>query len=654
LRGIGKLTKEPYVIKSELNEWLRFDKPGHYRLYVVSPRVGRKKTPTDHFSNQSFPVVSNIIDIEILPVNQNWAKQKLNEAITALSKPDTDHRAVCRTLRFLGTIAAVTEMRKRLGSDDLSCQFECQFGLISSPHRDFVIRDMESALTSPDQPVTSNYLRTLALLEFVRQTPPPPPAPPQGNEEQIKDYQTLMQRRQSSYNELLMNYLRQLVTAIPQKQKRARAKSLETLLDYRSEIKTDDFAQWSTLLASMPDLFSLLPLDAQTRLLSYQWKPIASASMVPVLRGILKAPDNQRESYQQRELRSIALRRLFESAPDEGRRLILDEIRRPKPRVNQTVLRSLPDETLPELDNVLAANLEESVGKGSGDTDVITELIERYATAAIFPRVRAVYETAGAGHWACRPQDALLAYLLRVDPAFGGEQLNKALAARGKDFTRCYASALGSVAKLHMSTEVEEAATAALEDEDPEVVSQAADVLGRFGSADAEKLLWRRLERWHEATQSRSEEMTNQNAGIPAFGASESSGQAMIEQALRVALLGGQAWFLDPEKLNHLRGLCLTDQCRRDVDSAARSSNDISIWLSPFDDETYLRITVGQYQPQSIELLKQKLLQFPKGTLFKFSASFNQNNEAKATKLFEEVKSYLEDHGMKLQRVTGQ
>jgi hypothetical protein len=39
------LEEKPYLIVRELNEYLRFDKPGKYRLYVVSQRVGRE--PTD-------------------------------------------------------------------------------------------------------------------------------------------------------------------------------------------------------------------------------------------------------------------------------------------------------------------------------------------------------------------------------------------------------------------------------------------------------------------------------------------------------------------------------------------------------------------------------------------------------------------------------
>ena len=461
LRGMPELSNKPEVVTAELNEWMRFDQAGHYRLYVVSGRVGRKLNADDLFGNHSSAVVSNMVEFDILPGDDKWENQKLNEAIVALGKKDADHRAACRNLRFLGTMAAASEMVKRFRGDDHSCDFEYDFGLISSPHRDFVIRAMERALNSPQQPVTSSFVRTLAILAFATQATAIPPYP-QGNDEQIKQWQAQMEERRHSHQQVVLNYLRQLVSVIAQKQEDARATSLQTLLDFQASLTPADLAQSQNLLATMPDVFGHLPLDAKIRLLSYQWKPIASAAMLPVLREIFNQADKT-DTYQQRELRSIALRRLYELSAEEGRRLIIDEIRRPKPRVNQNVLRSLPDETLPELDDVLAANLEETrQANGSGDAEAIIDLIERYATAGVLSRVQTIYESPGVGHWACRPQASLLAYILRVDMPTGGELLGKALSARGKDFSRCYASTLTDVARLRSSAAVEDAAKTSL------------------------------------------------------------------------------------------------------------------------------------------------------------------------------------------------
>jgi hypothetical protein len=647
LRGIPDLTDKPYLITEELNEWRRIDRPGHYRLYVVTSRVGRKGGRGVFLANSDSHAVSNVIEFDVVPADKKWASQKLNESVTALSKVGGDRNSACRALRFLGTAAAVTEMRKRFRGDDRKCEWEYKFGLIGSPHRNLVIREMENAISLPEQPVTSHFISTLALLEFIKRAPARPPYPENDSEEQFKQWQTQNNRRRSLYDELRLNYLRQLVIAIPQKQRQARATSLQTLLDFRSELNSREVTQWSSLLASLPEVFSLLPQDDQSRLLQYQWKPIASPAMLPVLRRILKysyktpnkvSPDDLFDGFDQENLRSIALKRIFELAPGEGRTLILEELRRPKLRVNEDVLMSLPDEVLPELNIVLLSKLEE-LRRSGGYTEDISELIERYATDEILSGVRAVYEGREVGKWDCRSQAALLAYLGRVAPSLSGEYLSKALAARAKGWPRCFTEVLKNVAKLHMSPELEDVATAALDDDDAQVVSQAAGVLAEYGSADAEKALWRRFEKLHTTMESRGEE--------PVEGSDEED----IEKALGEALTKGQAWLSDPDKLKQVRELCFTDKCRAEVDSLI-TGWDPQIYVAfTWADEGPSRIGVAHYRIKSLDSLKEKLLQFPKGSVFKLKTD---GDEAKAEEVFQQIKSYLEENGMKLKRVLEQ
>ena len=630
LHGIGEITNKPQLITAELNEWMRFDKPGRYRLYVVSHRVGKMKKGGDPYHSSGVVAVSNVVEFEILPFDKKWATQKLNEALTVLSKPDVDHHPSCRTLRFLGTTAAASEMIKRFRGDDLACEFELGFGLIGSPQRDYVIREMESVLSSPQQPVSSRFVSTLALLKVARQRPPLPPYP-DGNEEQIKLWNAQFKEQRSAYEQLQLDYVRQLLTAVPSKEPRARAAALQTLIDYDWLLSAEDFAQARGLFASLSEVFTRLPLTAQIRLLESRWKAFAGPAMLPVLRAILKEPGTDRAQYDQKELRTIALTRLAELSPDEGRRIILDEIRHPTLRMNASVLRSLPDETLPEFDNLLATKLEETRGpNATGDTDVITTLIERYATDSILPRVKAVFDVPGVGKWSCSPQADLLAYFLRVDPASGGEYLNKAVAARGEGFSRCYTFVLVQVAQRHMSREIEDAALLSLDDDDTEVVAQAARILQEHGGADAESALWRRMEKLNEATQN----------------------QPSIEQSLVAALTKSQGWVATPEKLKRLLALCRGEGSRHEVEQLiATWRPDIYVTFNASDGEP-VSMVVGHYQVNSVDALKQKLLQFPSGTVFRWSAMALGRSGPKAQQLFDEMKSYVEQHGMKLERVS--
>jgi hypothetical protein len=61
------------------------------------------------------------------------------------------------------------------------------------------------------------------------------------------------------------------------------------------------------------------------------------------------------------------------------------------------------------------------------------------------------------------------------------------------------------------------------------------------------------------------------------------------------------------------------------------------------------RIGVEQYGLKSLDALKKKLLQFPKGTVFKLKTSVSRGDESKADEVFQQLKTYLQEHGMKLQ-----
>ena len=136
----------------------------------------------------------------------------------------------------------------------------------------------------------------------------------------------------------------------------------------------------------------------------------------------------------------------------------------------------------------MAENLE----AGDGDENTILQLIDRYATSAIFPRVLAVEESRVA-RLPCEGQAAFMTYAFRSDPVWGASLLEERLGAHNN----CSATVLSEVASRHMTPEIEHLAIAYFGDSDPQVAAGAAATLGRYGSAEAEQALWDRLEEWH-------------------------------------------------------------------------------------------------------------------------------------------------------------
>lgn len=249
---------------------------------------------------------------------------------------------------------------------------------------------------------------------------------------------------------------------------------------------------------------------------------------------------------------------------------------------------------------------------------------------------------------ACALQAPLLAYFLRVDPEQGVELVNQALAARGPDDTRCYDSLLDDVARLYMCPELERIAIAALSDPNIEMVAHAATLLGQYGSAAAEEHLWRRFEEWHQQWQGREADLRKKLPGVTSLGAPSLADQALVENAFRVALSHSPAWLADLEELKRIHLLSLTENGRREAENLLKGWNTmIQIAFNAVDGnpDTFF---VAQYRPASLTALKEKLAQFPPGTTFTW-ASGNKDGKNEQ-QLFAEIKGFLEERGMKLQR----
>jgi HEAT repeat protein len=648
------LSEKPHKMAFDLNEWFRFDQPGKFRLYVTAPRVLKKGEIS--FRNGA-EVTSNIVEFEILPRDDEWAEQEL-QAIARLldsSDPKTDLRPLCRRLRFLNTEAAASEMIRRFGAPLYVCGYEYSIGLIGSAHRAFVAKEMERRLEAPDQIVSDGYLDTLthvaASLQQKEQLPSPTERP--NDERQSKVAAEAWQKWRDSRQKLQFQYTERLISVLPGKQGKARAIAVHTLLEMLWKNSSQSI-QPSLINPRQPGglnpelikklapeiiaVFDDLPTNIQMGLLGYRWKQLADPAMLPILRRIFSADPVTISSNEGVQLRNSALRRLYELAPDEGRKLILEELRRPNPTVNSATLGILLDETLPELDETLVENLE----KRKGDLFILSPLIERYATASVSPRVRAFY-SAKAGQWACSIQSPLLAYLLRTDAQTGIDLIKQALAARGKEHTRCYVSLIVEVAKLRMTPELEALAIEHLDDPDPEVVINAASMLGQYGSTGAEKPLWQRLEKWLQEWKGRGEELPkNFDSSHPNFWPKQ------VGQALRQAIAQSPAWLIDREKLERLRQSCLDkNELQQFNYQAGDLSGEISITFQPGYDG-WGNAQVAHYHCNSLSALKMKLSQFPQNTTFIWR-SYGQDQSA-AEQVFSELKTFLEEKGLKVEK----
>ena len=145
-------------------------------------------------------------------------------------------------------------------------------------------------------------------------------------------------------------------------------------------------AQLPKLVAQLAPIFDQLPPSPRAYLLGSEWDRIKSPAFAPAIARAAQLPANSNDYYE-REARDLALKRLAQLDPKLGRAQIIAQIRQAKPRFGFDALRSLPDATLPELDEVLATNF---INARNGDIELSAKLLWRYASAAVLPRIKSL------------------------------------------------------------------------------------------------------------------------------------------------------------------------------------------------------------------------------------------------------------------------
>ena len=571
--GPSTLSDQPESFEKVLNESVRFKEPGTYRVYATSKRV---QPAVPDAGGRAVEIVSNIITLELRPAPENWVQQQIAAAVSTLEAPLTPsswqaRRDAHEVLRFVGTPDAMLALAKHM--DD---QVDAR-GILDSPYRKQLLPLLEKRLTAPDQPVTSTYLETLAQLAEMSSRP----------EESKTRWDVVEQKR----NE----YATRLFTTVLTKQSDARAISMYTLLNdgVRGGVVT-----W--LIAN----FHTLPSNMQSNLLYGSLNGLNVPAMVPLLREIYRDPP-------QPGMSDIAIRRLYELRPDEARDLVIAEIRHPEKQLRFDTMAILRDETLPEVNQALAAQLEAGARQYSVD-----QLIARYATGDIVQRVEAVYRGRSQEYPSPNCASPLVFYLLKYDPPFGERELRRNLATTPLAAPLCYNLdfQIRDLGRHAMSPAFERLAIEYLSSPAVPIKKNVAEILGKYGSAAAQEPLWHALEDLYSWWQSHEEEIQK----LPHWEGFD------YERTLRTALANADSWVLDEAGINRLLALCITRTCTQQTSQWLRGmTSPIGINIGINGDR--FSANIGRYESIPDDQLKRKLSQFPPGTMFRLGSIPNQD-----------------------------
>lgn len=610
------LSEAPETIHLDLNEWVSIDRPGIYRVSVTSHRVADLRAGQEPMG-KALELKSNQVVLEILPASPEWQRAKLLEIRARLSgkplpafTPNDPRQAAIKALRYLGSEDAAREMARLLRGEDQQADWQFAFGLVGSPHRREGLAEMQALLRSPDFPVSGPFVYTMSLLDLDPDQPP-------------EDLQT--QRE-----EALARIHKTLAEALSSKRGKARGVSLSTAisgLDQAAPVETR-----RRMAEQAMQYFDDLPYQTRMGYLKYQWDLVKGPQMLPLLRRVAQQledpPEARAAAYRPAELAGEALTRWYELDPAGARSAVIAEILRPKPRFDAQILGMLADKELPEVEQALADRL------AGDDLDIQSKaasLLARYGTRAVLPQVLAALQD----HEGV-PQYAALAYVLKVDPPSARPLLERALDAHAR-------SLLFEVARIHYEPLLEELALRRLSDPDPQVALDAANLLGKYGSAEAEQPLWQRYEAWSREWSGRAAELRS----VPSER-NPNEWQAHLGSSLAQALAMGQGWLSDQATLQRILALTVTPGMRQQIEQCLGdwSRKSTLIFFSPDNSSNF---ELAQYHWLSLDALKAKLAQFPEGTVF-YWMPFEKSVSPAQQKAFDEVSRHAAQHKLTIVR----
>jgi hypothetical protein len=568
------LSSVPMVVGVPMNEWLSIRHPGHYRIAAETTRVVTNGNPP-----ATVTLRSNTIEIDLVEPEPGWTESSLRQAVTTLQRPDppqpkigeeydprprevhdADAPAAARVLRFLETEEAARALARFYEHGPVMAQSELRAGLFASPHRSEVIAAMEEAIAAPDVPVNYSYLGALISLVNLTRYGPMPDYTPKGPDEIRKWIDEVEKPYRDKSQSTEPEYFKRLADAIGIKEGQARAISLETLISRGSQSAGPD------LQKAIAENFAALPQVSQQSLLTTGWANISSPAIDPVVRSL--AGGNS-------PLRDSALVRLWEFDPNAARAVTLDRIQKadiaPGPYNDYRILLTLPEATLPEMDDPLIAAWEQD--------KLVDTLLARYASEQAIGALRAWAERFPSG--ICN--GALVAYFFRVDPTWAASEVARLRAARPGS---CLINLSGSD-DLLMSPGLERQAIEDLENPDLMIRRSALTMLQYGGSAAAE---------------------------MPLLDAFVRRQDERLDDGFVEALLNAAGWVASKETADRAKAACMTDSCRKQVDSARQNLQPpIKVAVAPVLSGYAM---VGAVLVRGRKQFESKIAQVPKGTVF--------------------------------------
>lgn len=606
---------KPVELSIDLNQWVRFDQPGVYRVRVISHRVG---------GVDGSGLQSNVIDLHIVPATAEWQDVTLKRILPQLSSSGAAFEGAIADLRYLATPAAIDVMTGELREGYAFIATECSIGLLGLPSsaRDLAIASLNHRIDDPDFPISPLFFRTMSLLHVTSG----------ATAESIR-----LQRQ--SFDVVLW---RIVFSSISKKEPLARAETVQTLLGYGRNISTPEIkSEMASLLSA-----SFLNLDDLSQIddLRQHWDLLRSPGIVPALHILVKRPTANYGGagpYSPEDLKSAAFKRWYELDPAGARNEILAQIGSAAPSLSSQALTFLPAEPLPQFESFWAEAFVRSTDQLQ--RDALGSLLVKFGTGAATSEM-VLKLNQPPGPYSCMSRAMALAYLVRFSPDDARPLLKREIATSEDE---CNYYLLRWISEQATGRVLNEVAVEALNYTDPGTVLDALGYLKSYGTKSDEKPIWDRYVKWMQTWSGKADVLDRPEPGL------RPCGKVCMGEELGTTLISGQGWFADQALISRVLHRCVGKQvCERLKDVARSAAPPYQVILPNTADPQGIGVVqsynVAQYAPMSRDLLDAKINQYPSATNFVLLRTAPLTDDQR--RLEDEVQAIFKKNGMPLEK----
>jgi hypothetical protein len=480
----------PPQINFTLNDWIEFDRPGKYKISVTYRTEFRKPQDVldDPYDNRKSTVYVTLatepVEVDVLPESPDVIN-RVSDALAVLRSHFRDDDPTS----FSSDSTPFPEWTEYSHSEaviPLLAQFYEQNsniarrGLIASPHGDLVVQAMEKELVDPRHSVDFNFPAELAFIAVEVQHPELFGA--HGENLWSPQWKQASQKRNQVFLQLLSEYTRNLLSAIPHKHEDPLRDSLSAVLVILARWDLPGKTQLRKQAAD--EAARLMPKMQDAPILwEDEWKIIASPALLPYLRK------TQRYAEQ--------MRWLYELAPQEARQSMIHSAARGDWATVTEWSTVMPEDERPSV--VLDSHLANALRQEGNDEleSNLNQVLLRLGGPDLIVPLRQILASES-----CMGSPALWAFLLKQEGALAERRLIRRYHQESADPTCEVDLPLQQVWLNHSvrywSPQLQ-AIVASQLDKTDSLAMGAAHLLERFGAKDSESSLWARLEKWHRS-----------------------------------------------------------------------------------------------------------------------------------------------------------